>query len=83
MLAKFRTRTCIKVFFKECLGVVWNELSEINANLPAAGTQVWKPVAQFVQPVPASNIYIAIQHKDGVTTSSSSWRIENFEIKGN
>jgi hypothetical protein len=66
----------------EAAGVTWTELSEINTNLPAAGTQVWKPLAHSLNDVPASDIYIAIQHKGGVTTSSSSWRIENFEIKG-
>lgn len=67
----------------EADGVTWTELSVINADIPAAGTQIWKPVAQFIEEVPNSNIYIGIQHKGGVTTSSSSWRIENFEIKGN
>lgn len=67
----------------EADGVTWTELSELNALLPAAGTQVWKPVAQYIRDVPPANLYIAIHHEGGVTTSSSSWRIENFEIKGN
>lgn len=67
----------------EAAGVTWSELTSINSLLPAAGTQVWKPVSQSITDVPNANIYIAIQHQGGVTTSSSSWRIENFEIKGN
>lgn len=66
----------------EATGVTWTELNQINTNLPAAGTQVWKPVAHLIENVPTGNIYIGIQHKGGVTTSSSSWRIDNFEIKG-
>lgn len=67
----------------EADGVTWTELTEINSELPGAGTQVWKPVDQTISDVPPANIYIAIHHEGGVTTSSSSWRIENFEIKGN
>lgn len=67
----------------EADGVTWTELTEINAALPAAGTQDWKSVAQLVENVGDDLVYIAIQHKGGTTGSSSSWRIDDFSIKGN
>jgi hypothetical protein len=63
--------------------IVWTEFSEINAALPAAGTQAWTSVAQLLKDVPNAPIYIAIQHQGGTTASSSSWRIDNVIIKGN
>lgn len=67
----------------EADGVTWTELTEINAALPAAGTQSWKGVAQFIENIGNEQIYIAIQHVGGTTVSSSSWRIDDFSIKGN
>lgn len=67
----------------EADGVTWTELTEINAALPAAGTQDWKEVAQLVENIGDDPVYIAIQHNGGTTASSSSWRIDDFSIKGN
>lgn len=67
----------------EAEGVSWTELSAINAQLPAAGTQNWKGVAQFLENIGDEDVYIAIRHAGGTTTSSSSWRIDDFSIKGN
>lgn len=67
----------------EADGVTWTELAEINAALPAAGSQSWKSVAQFLENIGDDPLYIAIQHTGGTTTSSSSWRIDDFSIKGN
>lgn len=66
----------------EADGVTWTELEDINAALPAAGTQSWKNVTQFKKDIGDEQIYIAIQHKGGTTASSSSWRIDDFSIKG-
>jgi hypothetical protein len=67
----------------EADGVTWTPLSEINTALPAAGTQSWKLVAALMENVEDAPIYIAIQHQGGTTASSSSWRIDDFSIKGN
>lgn len=67
----------------EASGVTWTELEDINTGLPAAGSQTWKNVAQLVEGVEDAPIYIAIQHQGGTTASSSSWRIDEFSIKGN
>jgi hypothetical protein len=67
----------------EADGVTWTEFSEINAALPAAGSQDWKGVAQLLENVGDDPVYIAIQHAGGTTGSSSSWRIDDFSIKGN
>lgn len=67
----------------EADGVTWTELTEITEALPAAGTQEWKGVAQFIENIGDEDVYIAIQHAGGTTASSSSWRIDDFSIKGN
>lgn len=61
----------------------WTNLDEINKNLPAAGSQQWKSVGELITNLPDGPVYIAIHHQGGSTTSSSSWRIDNFSIKGN
>lgn len=67
----------------EADGVTWTPLAEINSALPAAGTQSWKLVSTLMENVEDAPIYIAIQHQGGTTASSSSWRIDDFSIKGN
>ncbi|CAN0475989.1 unnamed protein product, partial [Phaeothamnion confervicola] len=67
----------------EADGVTWTELTTINELLPAAGTQDWKGVAQFIENIGDEPVYIAIQHAGGTTSSSSSWRIDDFSIKAN
>lgn len=67
----------------EADGVIWTELTEINSQIPAAGTQKWTNVAQMLEGIGNEPVYIAIQHKGGTTASSSSWRIDDFSIKGN
>lgn len=67
----------------EADGVTWTELSKINAALPAAGTQSWKGVAELLEDIGDEDVYIAIRHAGGTTASSSSWRIDDFSIKGN
>lgn len=67
----------------EADGVTWTELSAINSKLPAAGSQEWTGVAELLECIGDDPVYIAIQHKGGTSASSSSWRIDDFSIKGN
>lgn len=67
----------------EATGVTWVSLQNINTNLPAPGSQVWKEVGELISNLPDAPIYVAIRHVGGNTTSSSSWRIDNFNLKGN
>lgn len=67
----------------EADGVTWTELTEINSELPAAGSQEWTGVAQMLEGIGDEPVYIAIRHAGGTSASSSSWRIDNFSIKGN
>lgn len=67
----------------EADGVTWTELTEINSELPAAGSQEWTAVAELVKDIGDEPVYIAIQHAGGTNASSSSWRIDDFSIKGN
>lgn len=67
----------------EADGVTWTELTDINSGLPAAGSQEWTGVAQLLQGIGDEPVYIAIRHAGGTTSSSSSWRIDDFSIKGN
>jgi len=66
----------------EAEGVVWTPITEINSALPAAGSQVWKPVYALLNEVEGTTAYVAIQYKGGTTSSASSWRIDDLRIKG-
>ena len=67
----------------EAEGVTWTPVDQINTQLPAAGTRVWKNVGALLDNLSGTEVYFAIQFKGGTTTSSSNWRIDNFSIKGN
>lgn len=63
-------------------GVVWTAIEDINNAIPAAGSRVWKNTGALLSGL-TGQIYIAIQFKGGTSASSSSWRVDNFSIKGN
>lgn len=67
----------------EAEGVTWAPLEELNSKIPAAGSQKWTNATTLIEPPAAGPIYIAVHHAGGTTTSSSSWRVDNFSIKGN
>lgn len=67
----------------EAEGVEWKPFDELNSGIPAAGTQKWTNVAAFIKEIPDTTFYIAVHHAGGTTASSSSWRIDDFSIKGN
>jgi hypothetical protein len=66
----------------EADGVVWTEIEDLNKGIPAAGTQKWTNTTALI-PSPGGPMYIAVHHYGGTTASSSSWRIDNFSVKGN
>jgi hypothetical protein len=66
----------------EADGVTWAPIEKLNAGIPAAGTQKWTNTTALIE-APDGPIYIAVHHSGGTTASSSSWRIDNFSIKGN
>ncbi len=66
----------------EAAGVVWHELPNINDNLPAPGTKVWKKLGSMIENFGDNPVYIAVQHTGGSSGSSSSWRIDDFIVKG-
>jgi hypothetical protein len=66
----------------EAEGVLWVEMPTINSNLPAAGSRVWTAVNAVISELDADQIYVAIQYKGGTTSSASSWRIDELQIKG-
>lgn len=66
----------------EADGVVWNEMTTINADLPVAGSRVWKLVSEVLPDIAADEVYIAIQYKGGTTGSASNWRVDELKIKG-
>jgi hypothetical protein len=65
----------------EAVGVIWTDLTDLNAQMPSAGSRVWKPVIGILENVSGSNLYLAIQFTGGTGGSSSNWRVENFDIK--
>jgi hypothetical protein len=65
----------------EATGVVWNELTEMNTQFPAAGSRVWKHVTGSLLDVNGSNIYLAFQFVGGTAASSANWRIDDIVIK--
>ncbi|MFZ9982597.1 MAG: choice-of-anchor J domain-containing protein [Cyclobacteriaceae bacterium] len=67
----------------EAEGVTWTPVDQMNSQIPAAGSRVWKNVGALLDNLSGQEVYFAIQFKGGSTTSSSSWRIDNFSLKGN
>ena len=66
----------------EAQGVTWTELTDINTQLPAAGSRVWTAIAGRIDDLPSGNIHLAVRFKGGSSASSSSWRIDDFSVKG-
>lgn len=63
----------------EASGVTWTDITSINSNLPAAGSQTWKAVSGIVSGT-SGNIYLAIQYAGGTSGSASNWRIDDLKI---
>lgn len=66
----------------EAGGTVWHDLPSINDNIPAPGSRTWKKLGSLIENFGEGSVYIAIQHTGGSNSSSSSWRIDDFIIKG-
>lgn len=67
----------------EAEGVIWTELTDMNAGIPAAASQEWTELATWLRNAGTGPIYIGIHHSGGTDASSSNWRIDDFSIKGN
>lgn len=66
----------------EAGGTIWHDLPDFNNNLPEPGSKVWKTLGSLIENFGNSQVYIAVQHTGGSGSSSSSWRIDDFIIKG-
>lgn len=66
----------------EADGVIWNEITSLNKQLPSAGSRVWKLVNGEVPDLGGDQVYVAIQYVGGTASSASSWRIDDLKING-
>ncbi len=65
----------------EADGVTWSEVEGASDMMPTAGSRVWTDVSGTIPDAGDGSLYIAFQFIGGTTSSSSNWRIENFEVK--
>lgn len=65
----------------EADGVTWSEVEGASDMMPNPGSRVWTDVSGTIPDAGDGSLYIAFQFKGGTTSSSSNWRIENFEVK--
>lgn len=65
----------------EAAGVTWTDLTDLNSQMPAEGSRVWKEVIGFFN-APNAPFYLAIQYKGSTTPTTANYRIDEFEVKG-
>ena len=63
-------------------GFTWNELTDINSQLPAPGLGIWTAVSGNITGITGSQFYLAFQYVDGTSAASSSWDIDNLILNG-
>lgn len=61
----------------------WAKLDNITSQLPAVGASEFATISTSPCSISGSTVYIAFQYVDGTSGSSSSWSIDNLELRGN
>jgi len=56
----------------------WTDLSTINSQFPAAGSQQWKVVQDTFDDICGENVYLAFQFTGANNTASASWDLDNL-----
>ena len=64
-------------------GATWAELENVSGQLPATGSNTFATVTTAPCDMSGSSVYIAFQYVNGTSASSSSWSIDNLEVRGN
>lgn len=63
------------------LTATWNDLSSLDSQFPAIASQVWKTVTGSFTNISGNTVYLAFVYTGGLSSSSSSWDIDNLTVK--
>ncbi|MCB0497101.1 MAG: choice-of-anchor J domain-containing protein [Cyclobacteriaceae bacterium] len=64
-------------------GSTWVQLENVGDQLPAKGSDSYKTITTSPCNMTGSSVYIAFQYVNGTSAASSSWSIDNLEVRGN
>ncbi len=61
----------------------WTQLTDVTSQLPAQGSSMFATVITTSSDISGSSVYFAFQYVNGTSGDSSSWSIDNLELRGN
>lgn len=59
----------------------WTNLTTLDSQFPAIASQTWKTVTGTFTNISGENVYLAFVYTGGLSSSSSSWDIDNLTFK--
>jgi hypothetical protein len=64
----------------EAAGITWTDITSMNNNLPAGGSQVWKEITGKIENPSEKVAYLAIEYVGAKVGNASLWRVDDLSI---